>query len=133
MNILIKKTTLKLVWKQFSFLNNYYRVNDMKIPHTEHMRRSKCGNEWGVNEMMVMCPTSPTPYYICYLLWLLYLSFRSMGYSDIIELAKVLIKFCTSWKEKAVILIRESQWMGMTIMPTLRSKYNNFCREEIVI
>ena len=116
MNILIKKTTLKLLWKQFSFLNNYCTVNDMKILHAEHMRRSKCGNEWGVNEIMVMCLTLPTPYYICYLLWLLYLSFRSMDYSDIIELTKVLSEISPPWKERAVYLIRELQWMGITIM-----------------
>ena len=92
MNILIKKTTLKLLWKQFSFLNNYYTVNDMKILHAEHMRRSKCERmrcEW--NNVFVLSLTYSLYYMLPFVVFVL--SFRSMDYSDIIELTKVLIKF----------------------------------------
>ena len=63
----------------------------MKMIHAEHMRRIKWEYEWGVNEIVFMCLTLPIPYLICYLLWFLYMSFRSMDYSDIIELTKVLV------------------------------------------
>ena len=62
--------------------------------------------------MMVMCLTLPIPYYICYLLWL-YLSFRSMGYSDIIELAKSVNKILYAMKGECCIFQSENynEWV----------------------